>query len=155
MIFTVRTTVNQESMVADILAAKAKKEGLEVYAIAVIPGLRGYIMIEADNENTVQRVIAGVGNVKGRGVVAGEVKIEEMAKVFSSKPIMETIEAGMKVELIAGPFKGEKARVIRVNGSPTSSPSDVLSHPREGSIWGGTAPASRGLRPRCGRRASA
>jgi transcriptional antiterminator NusG len=115
MIFTVRTTVNQESMVADILAAKAKKEGLEVYAIAVIPGLRGYIMIEADNENTVQRVIAGVGNVKGRGVVAGEVKIEEMAKVFSSKPIMETIEAGMKVELIAGPFKGEKARVIRVN----------------------------------------
>ncbi len=115
MIFTIRTAVNQEAMVADILAAKSKKEGLEVFAIAVVPGLRGYIMVEADNENTVQRAIVGVSHVKGRGVVAGEVKIEELAKVFANKPIMETIQAGQRVELIAGPFKGEKARVIRVN----------------------------------------
>ncbi|QQR93129.1 MAG: transcription elongation factor Spt5 [Candidatus Iainarchaeum archaeon] len=126
MIYTVRTTVNQEAMVADILAAKSKKEGLEVWAIALFPGLRGYIMVEADHENTVQRAIAGVNNVKGRGVVAGEVKIEEIANVFSNKPLMETIQAGMKVEIIAGSFKGEKARVVRVNDTKEEVVVEIL-----------------------------
>lgn len=115
MIYTVRTTVGQESMVVDILAAKAKREGLELYSMAVMPGLKGYILIEADNENTVQRGIAGVSLVKSRGVVAGQVKIEELGSILSSKPLMEAIKPDQKVELIAGPFKGEKARVIRVN----------------------------------------
>ncbi len=115
MIYTVRTTVGQESMVVDILAAKSKREGLEIYSMAVMPGLKGYILIEADNENTVQRGIAGVNLVKSRGVVAGVVKIEELSTILSSKPLMEAIKPDQKVELIAGPFKGEKARVIRVN----------------------------------------
>lgn len=115
MIYTVRTTVGQESMVVDILAAKSKREGLEIYSMAVMPGLKGYILIEADNENTVQRGIAGVNLVKSRGVVAGVVKIEELSSILSSKPLMEAIKPDQKVELIAGPFKGEKARVIRVN----------------------------------------
>ncbi len=115
MIYTVRTTVGQESMVVDILAAKSKREGLEIYSMAVMPGLKGYILIEADNENTVQRGIAGVNLVKSRGVVSGVVKIEELSSILSSKPLMEAIKPDQKVELIAGPFKGEKARVIRVN----------------------------------------
>ncbi len=117
MIYTVRTMNGQESMVADILAAKAKKEGLAIYSIAIMPGLKGYILIEADNENTVQRGILGNNLVKGRGVVSGQVKIEELAGVLSNKPLMEAIKPDQKVELISGPFKGEKARVIRVNDS--------------------------------------
>ncbi|MEK6970118.1 MAG: transcription elongation factor Spt5 [archaeon] len=115
MIYTVRTTVGQESMVIDILAAKTKREGLEIYSMALMPGLKGYILIEADNENTVQRGIAGINLVKSRGVVPGQVKIEELGAILSSKPLMESIKPDQKVELIAGPFKGEKARVIRVN----------------------------------------
>ncbi len=115
MIYTVRTTVGQESMVVDILAAKTQKEGLEIYSMAVMPGLKGYILIEADNENTVQRGIAGISLVKSRGVVSGQVKIEELGAILSNKPLMENIKPDQKVELISGPFKGEKARVIRVN----------------------------------------
>ncbi|MEK6821557.1 MAG: transcription elongation factor Spt5 [archaeon] len=115
MIYTVRTTVGQETMAIDILAARAKKEGLAIYSMAIMPGLKGYMLIEADHENTVQRNIAGISIVKGRGVVAGQVKIEELSTIFSSKPLMDNIKPDQKVELIAGPFKGEKARVIRVN----------------------------------------
>lgn len=115
MIYTVRTTVGQESMVVDILAAKAKREGLELYSMAVMPGLKGYILIEADNENTVQRSIAGISLIKSRGVVSGQVKIEELGSILAHKPLMESIKPDQKVELISGPFKGEKARVIRVN----------------------------------------
>lgn len=115
MIFTVRTTVGQESMVADILAHKIKKEDLNIFSVAVIPGLKGYILIEADNEMTVRRGIANTSHVKGKGIVGGEVKIGELSSLLESKPLMKSIKVGQKVEIIAGPFKGEKAKVVRVN----------------------------------------
>jgi len=115
MIFTIRTTVGQESLVADILSNKIRKEDLSIYSISVIPGLKGYIMIEADNEMTVRRGITNTSHVKGKGIVGGEVKIDELDTLLESKPLMKSIKAGQKVELIAGPFKGEKAKVIRVN----------------------------------------
>ena len=115
MIFTIRTTVGQESLVADILSNKIRKEDLSIYSISVIPGLKGYIMIEADNEMTVRRGITNTSHVKGKGIVGGEVKIDELDTLLESKPLMKSIKAGQKVELIAGPFKGERAKVIRVN----------------------------------------
>lgn len=115
MIFTIRTTVGQEGLVVDILSQKIRKEELNIYSIAVIPGLKGYILIEADNEVTVQRGIINTPHVKGRGIVGGEVKIEELSSLLEAKPLMKSIKEGQRVELIAGPFKGEKAKVIRVN----------------------------------------
>ncbi|KHO55391.1 MAG: transcriptional antiterminator NusG [archaeon GW2011_AR21] len=122
-------------MVVDILSEKIKQEELSVYSFAVLPGLKGYVLIEADNEMTVRRALSNVPHIKGKGivgtsflksrkineeeeVVGGEVrvvKIEELSSLLESKPLMKSIKVGQKVELIAGPFKGEKARVLRVN----------------------------------------
>jgi len=135
LIFTVRTTVGQESMVVDILSEKIRQEDLSIYSFAVLPGLKGYVLIEADNEMTVRRAIANVPHIKGKGIVGtsflkrkklgdeeevlgGEVRvvnIQELSSLLESKPLMKSIKVGQKVELIAGPFKGEKARVLRVN----------------------------------------
>ena len=115
MIFTIRTTVGQESLVVDILSHKIGKEELNVYSISVIPGLKGYVLIEADNEITVQRAITNASHVKGRGIVGGAVDVEELSGLLEAKPLMKSIKEGMKVELIAGPFKGERAKVMRVN----------------------------------------
>lgn len=115
MIFTVRTTVGQESLVVDILSNKIKREELNIYSLSVIPGLKGYMLIEADNEMTVRRSIANTSHIKGKGVVGGEVKIDELNNLLEAKPLMKSIKEGQKVELVSGPFKGEKARVLRVN----------------------------------------
>ncbi|MFH1588063.1 MAG: transcription elongation factor Spt5 [Candidatus Diapherotrites archaeon] len=115
MIFTIRSTVGQESLVVDIIKHKVRKEGLNVYSFCVIPGLKGYFLIEADNEMTVRRAIQDAMHVKGRGIVGGEVKIDELDKLLESKPLMKSIKVDQKVELISGPFKGERAKVIRVN----------------------------------------
>ena len=118
MIFTVRTTVGQESLVVDILSNRIRKEELNIYSIAVIPGLKGYVLIEADNEMTVRRGIQDTPHIKGKGIVGtGEVKIEELSSLLESKPLMKSLKEGMKVEIIQGPFKGEKARIIRVNAT--------------------------------------
>ena len=115
MIFPVRTTVGQESLVVDILSNKITTEELNIYSIAVIPGLKGYVLIEADNEVTIRRGITGTPHIKGSGIVKGAVKIEELSTLLEAKPLMKSIKIGMKIELISGPFKGEKARVLRVN----------------------------------------
>jgi transcriptional antiterminator NusG len=115
MIYTVRTTVGQEPLVVDILGNKIRKEGLNIYSISVVPGWKGYILVEADNELTVRRAITNTPNIKGKGIVMGEVKIDELDKALEAKPLMKSIAEGDKAEIITGSFKGEKARVLRVN----------------------------------------
>ncbi len=136
MIFTVRTTVNQEALVVDLLEERVREEALSISSFGILPGLRGYVLIEADNEMTVRRAITNVPHIKGKGVVGkthlrtksresgeeevsgGEVrviKVEELSSLLEAKPLMKSIKIGQKVELIAGPFKGEKARILRVN----------------------------------------
>lgn len=115
MIYTVRTTVSQESLVVDILAGKINRDELNIYSLSMVPGIKGYIFIEADNEMTVRRGIANTPHIKGMGLVGGAVNIDELNKLLEAKPLMQTIKKDMKVELVDGPFKGEKARVIRVN----------------------------------------
>jgi len=115
MIFPVRATVGQESLVVDIISNKLRAEDLQIYSIAVIPGLKGYILIEADNEVTVRRAITSVPHVKGSGIVKGAVNINELSSLLEAKPLMKSIKEGQKVEIISGPFKGGKARVLRVN----------------------------------------
>ena len=117
MIFPVRTTVAQEQLVVDILSSKIVKEDLNIYSIAVVPGLKGYILIEADNEVTLRRGITDTPHIKGSGIVKGAVNIEELSSLLESKPLMKAIQEGQKVEIISGPFKGEKAKVTRVNQS--------------------------------------
>lgn len=117
MIFPIRTTVNQEQLVVDILSSKIAKEDLNIYSIGVIPGLKGYILLEADNEITVRRGITDTPHIKGSGIVKGAVDINELDSILESKPLMKTIKEGQTVELISGPFKGEKAKVTRVNAT--------------------------------------
>lgn len=115
MIFPVRTTVGQESLVVDILANKIKKDELNIYSLTVVPGMKGYIFIEADNEMTVRRGIANTPHVKGKGIVMGSVKIEELGNLLEAKPLMQSIKVGQVIEIISGSLKGERAKVTRVN----------------------------------------
>ncbi|MDO8624658.1 MAG: transcription elongation factor Spt5 [Candidatus Diapherotrites archaeon] len=117
MIYMLRTTVGQEQLVVDILGRKSEREALPVYSLAVVPTWKGYVLIEADNELTVRRAIGNIAQVKGRGIVGGEVKIEELSSVLEAKALMKSINEGDKIEIVSGAFKGERARVLRVNAS--------------------------------------
>jgi len=117
MIFSIRTTAGQESLVVDMLQKKLEGEPLEIYSLAVIPDLKGYVLIEGDSELTVRRAITDIPHIKGKGIVGGNIQLEELTSLLEAKPLMETIKTGAKVKLVNGPFKGEKARVVRVNES--------------------------------------
>ena len=117
MIFTVRTTVGQERVVIDILYHKIKEDGLPVFSLVEMADLKGYILIEADSEKTVELLIHNVPHIKGGQIVSGKININEIAGILESRPLMSSIKPGQTVEIILGPFKGSRAKVTRVNVS--------------------------------------
>lgn len=113
MIFAVRTTIGQERNVADMISARTEKEGFDIYSVLVPYEIRGYIMVEATNKTEIDKSLLGVSHA--RGIIEGEIDITEIEAFFAPKPMVTKVDIGDVVELISGPFKGEKARVVRVD----------------------------------------
>ncbi|MEE8401947.1 MAG: transcription elongation factor Spt5 [Candidatus Hydrothermarchaeaceae archaeon] len=112
-IYATRTTIGQERNVADTITARTEKEHFGVEAILVPHDIRGYIMVEAENKTEVEKSIQGISHA--RGIIEGEIALPEIERFFEPKPTVTKVNSGDIVELISGPFKGEKARVIRVD----------------------------------------
>jgi transcriptional antiterminator NusG len=112
-IYVVKTTANQERSVANILAQVARKEGFDIRAILVPDELRGYVLIEAGDRDELNQAVQMVPHA--RSLVRGESSIAEVEHFLTPKPTVTGISVDSIVELISGPFKGEKARVKRVD----------------------------------------
>lgn len=112
-IYAVRTTIGQEKNVADMITTRTGKEGFGIYSVLVPYEIKGYIMVETLNKTEIEKSLKGVSHA--RGIVAGEIGIGEIEKFFEPKPMVTKVDTGDIVELITGPFKGEKARVVRVD----------------------------------------
>ncbi|MBS3781336.1 MAG: transcription elongation factor Spt5 [Candidatus Natronoplasma sp.] len=108
-----KTQINQERSVADYIASWAKDKDMGVFSILAPKPVRGYIFIEAMNPSMVDEVSDGTR--KAKGIVEGDTSIEEIEHFLAPKLAVEGITEGDIVELSAGPFKGEKARVTQID----------------------------------------
>lgn len=114
-ILAVKTSIGHEKTVADSLASRAKGKPIGVFAILSPATIRGYVFVEAMNTDALREVVKGVRRT--RGLVKGETSFGEIEHFLTPKPIVSGIVEGDIVELIAGPFKGEKARVQQIDES--------------------------------------
>jgi len=107
-------TTGQEKIVSQMLDKKAKAEKLNVYSIAYIENIKGYIFVEVPDKNVLAKLLQKMRHVKG--FLATPVKIEEIEKLIalSKQPII-MLEVGDIVEMTSGPFKGERAKVVKVD----------------------------------------
>jgi transcriptional antiterminator NusG len=112
-IFAIRTTIGQEKSTADMIATRARNFHLPIKTVLAPPGIRGYVFVEAMGKFTVDRARMGIKHAKG--MVAGEVPIDQIAQFLVPKPSISGIEVGDIVELISGPFRGERARITRLD----------------------------------------
>ena len=115
-IFAVKTALGHEKTVAENLGHKAKRKGTRIYAILSPMKLRGYVLLEGEkNIKAVEELIKGVQYI--RGIVGGErdIDLKEIEHYLAPKPIVADITEGDIVEIINGPFKGEKARVKQID----------------------------------------
>ncbi len=113
MIYALRTLVGQEKNVARLLSRNVKNSDIEVTSILVPDNLRGYILVESSAKIDMQDPAFKVPNL--RGSVEGEISFEEIKSFLNPEPIIASIKKGSIVELITGPFKGERAKVVRID----------------------------------------
>jgi transcriptional antiterminator NusG len=114
-IFAVKTTASQERTVADMIA---NREADDIHAVLAPDSLTSYVMVEADSDGAITRALEEIPHARGlveSGGQAGSSSMAEVEHFLSPTPDVEGIAEGDIVELIAGPFKGEKARVQRID----------------------------------------
>ncbi len=112
-IYVVKTTANQERAVSNLIEKVAKKEHLDIRAILAPDELKGYILIEAAGPEIVDQVIQTLPHA--RTMVKGQSSLAEVEHFLTPKLTVTGITEGSIVELVSGPFKGEKARVKRID----------------------------------------
>jgi len=125
-IFAIKTTSKQERTVADSIlkAITTKATDINVTAVIVPNELQGYVLLETPEKlNRIEQLVEKIPHARAvvrKGKDEGEkssMLLAEVAHFLVPKPVVSGIEEGTIVELIAGPFKGEKAVVKRVDSA--------------------------------------
>ena len=113
-IMVLKTQIDQEKTVANELASKANKsKDKDIYAILSPAGLRGYVFVEGMNTDRVRELSRDIK--KARNFIDGEADISEISPYLTPVSAVVGIVEGDIVELVNGPFKGEKARVQQID----------------------------------------
>jgi transcription termination/antitermination protein NusG len=112
-IFAIKTQVGQERTVADLVIAKAKKTKTAVHSVLAPQELRGYVFVEADDVQALERVIKIIGYA--RTMLTDPVPFAEIEHFLTPVSAVAKISEGDIVELVSGPFRGEKAKVTRID----------------------------------------
>ena len=112
-IFGVRTAANREDQVVDYLMSKLQRDPLGIFAVVRPHGMRGYIFIEAGSKEEADAALQGVPYA--RGILPHEIPYPEIEHMLEQVKIEMNIQKNDIVEIIAGPFKRENAKVIRIN----------------------------------------
>lgn len=110
MIYTVKTVVGRENIVLDTIATKAKVENLHIQSLLHPEEIKGYIFIEGEISD-VERAVQMIPHI--RGLIKKPVEMSQIQRFLEPKTVEIELTNGDVVEIIGGPFKGEKGRVTR------------------------------------------
>jgi transcription elongation factor Spt5 len=112
-IFTVRTRVRSERNVGETIVKRAEKEDITIGNIQYPSLLNGYIFVECDDREVLNRIIKTIRNAQG--LLNGETTHDEITKYMKSTRSKKSITEGAKIEITDGQFKGERAIIQHVN----------------------------------------
>ncbi len=111
--YVLRTVPSKESKYLDnIQKVLSKKEGHGVRAVFSPETVKGYVFAEAIKLSSLVDVLRGVPNNKG--VIQKPISFAEVSKYLEKEGEKVTVHERDIVEVIAGPFKGDKAKVVRI-----------------------------------------
>ncbi|MFQ5531588.1 MAG: transcription elongation factor Spt5 [Candidatus Nanoarchaeia archaeon] len=113
MIFIIKVTTNKEERAVDMVSEKAQKKELQVYSVSRPHGLRGYILLEAEDRDSAEEAVFNLPYVKG--IIGKTIGYEEIKNMIEPSVETVSIKEGDIVEIISEPFKKEKAKVMRID----------------------------------------
>ncbi|MBI4015087.1 MAG: transcription elongation factor Spt5 [Candidatus Aenigmarchaeota archaeon] len=109
MILTIRTTTGRENAVIESIKTKAKT-GTSLKALFRPEEIKGYVFAEGEVE-VVEEAVKNVPHV--RGLIAKDVPMTQIERFLVAEKQQINVGIGDVVEIIGGPFKGERGRVTR------------------------------------------
>jgi len=113
MIFIIKVTTNKEERVLEMIADRVQKKNLNVFSILRPHGLRGYVLLEAEDRESAEEAAFDLPYVKG--IIGKTINYEEIKNMIEPSATTISIKEGDIVEMISEPFKKEKAKVIRID----------------------------------------
>jgi len=113
MIFIIKVTTNKEERAIDMIAERVTNKNLNVYSISRPHGLRGYILLEAEDRESAEESAYDLPYVKG--IIGKTISYEEVKNMIEPSVESININEGDIVEIISEPFKKEKAKVLRID----------------------------------------
>jgi transcriptional antiterminator NusG len=111
--YAIRTTGGQERVVANVLQNKIKSKNIGIYSILLLENFKGYIIVEAPDANVAFQALAGVRHIRGQ--IRGELPFKDIEGYLIKKPVVTELAIDDTVEVVGGPFKAMKAKIIRVD----------------------------------------
>jgi transcriptional antiterminator NusG len=112
-IFSIKTQVGKEQNAADIIDSRADKLNLPITSILATPELRGYIFLEGYDKERIKDMIKTVSYA--RNMLDGDIPIEQIEHFLVPTSAVAKIAEGDVVEMVAGPFRGETAKVTHID----------------------------------------
>ena len=113
MIFIIKITTNKEDKAIEMISDRVVKKNLSVYSAIRPHGLKGYIILEAADRESAEEAAFNLPYVKW--IIVKTVKYKEIENMIEPKVEEMNIEIGDIIEIIGQTFKGEQAKVTRVD----------------------------------------
>ncbi len=113
MIFIIKVTTNKEEKAVDMIAERVEKKDINVFSVSRPHGLRGYILLEAEDRESAEEAAFNLPYVKG--IIGKTITYEEIKAMIEPSVENISIKEGDIVEMITEPFKKEKAKVLRID----------------------------------------
>lgn len=110
MIYAVKTIIGRENVVLESMVGKAKVRGLDIKSMVHPEEIRGYVFIEGELRD-IETMIREIPHA--RGILRTPVPVSDIKRFLEPKKVEIKINDGDIVEVIGGPFKGEKGKVTR------------------------------------------
>jgi transcriptional antiterminator NusG len=114
-IMILKTQIDQERSVVDSLLSKANIGEKDIFAMLSPGNLRGYVFVEGMNTERLREKTRDIR--KARSFVDGETSLAEIDHYLTPLSTVVGIVEGDLVELVNGPFKGERARVQHIDNN--------------------------------------
>ena len=96
---------------------KAKNDYAENEVMAIMSPyeIKGYFFIETMHVDRIEVLSKDIRGFKG--LVKGDIGISEIEKYLTPKPAVTGLEMGTLVEIVEGPFKGERAKITSIDAA--------------------------------------
>ena len=110
MIYIVKTVVGRENIVINSIESKTKAQNLDIRSLIHPEEIKGYVFVEGELKD-IEKAVQLIPHV--RGLIKKPVDVSQIQKFLEPKTVELELNVGDIVQVIGGPFKDEKGKVVR------------------------------------------